>query len=224
MFVPLTVTPMTVVGEAAVTVISGLGLTSVGEILKGPFPGLAPSEAGSVVIIVSSLSNKLSMEQTLVGVVPAAPAVVDPAAPAVGDPAAPAVVDPAAPAVVDPAAPAVGDPAAPAVVDPATPAVVDPAAPAVVDPAAPAVVDPAAPAVVDPASSLGVVPAGRLVVVETSPHTCIEKSVTSIGCDPSTGVKMTKIVATPSGLVAGSSNVPWSYLLIKLRMFMEFSP
>ena len=192
MFVPLTVTPMTVVGEAAVTVISGLGLTSVGEILKGPFPGLAPSEAGSVVIIVSSLSNKSSMEQTLVGVVPAAPAVGVPAAPAVGVPAAPAVVDPAAPAVVDPAAPAVDDPAAAAVVDPA----------------APAVVDPAAPAFVDPASSLGVVPAGRLVVVETSPHTCIEKSVTSIGCDTSTGVKMTKTVATPSGLVSGSSNVP----------------
>ena len=184
MFVPLTVTPMTVVGEAAVAVISGLGLTSVGEILKVPFPGLAPSEAGSVVIIVSSLSNKSSMEQTLVGVVPAAPAV--------GVPAAPAVVDPAAPAVVDPAAPAVGDPAAPAVVDPA----------------APAVVDSAAPAFVDPVSSLGVVPAGRLVVVETSPHTCIEKSVTSIGCDTSTGVKMTKTVATPSGLVSGSSNVP----------------
>ena len=184
MFVPLTVTPMTVVGEAAVTVISGLGLTSVGKILKGPFPGLAPSEAGSVVIIVSSLSNKSSMEQTLRGVVPAAPAV--------GVPAAPAVVDPAAPAVVDPAAPAVGDPAAAAVVDPA----------------APAVVDSAAPAFVDPASSLGVVPAGRLVVVETSPHTCIEKSVTSIGCDTSTGVKMTKTVATPSGLVFGSSNVP----------------
>ena len=176
MFVPLTVTPMTVVGEAAVTVISGLGLTSVGEILKGPFPGLAPSEAGSVVIIVSSLSNKSSMEQTLVGVVPAAPAV--------------------------------GVPAAPAVVDPAAPAVVDPAAPAVDDPAAPAVVDSAASAFVDPASSLGVVPAGRLVVVETSPHTCIEKSVTSIGCDTSTGVKMTKTVATPSGLVSGSSNVP----------------
>ena len=176
MFVPLTVTPMTVVGEAAVTVISGLGLTSVGKILKGPFPGLAPSEAGSVVIIVSSLSNKSSMEQTLVGVVPAAPAV--------------------------------GVPAAPAVVDPAAPAVVDPAAPAVDDPAAPAVVDSAASAFVDPASSLGVVPAGRLVVVETSPHTCIEKSVTSIGCDTSTGVKMTKTVATPSGLVSGSSNVP----------------
>ena len=44
--------------------------------------------------------------------------------------------------------------------------------------------------------------------METSPHTCIEKSVTSIGCDTSTGVKMTKTVATPSGLVSGSSNVP----------------
>ena len=115
-------------------------------------------------------------------------------------------------------------PVAPAVVVPAAPAEVVPAAAADVVPAAPAAVVPAAPAVVDPASSLGVVPAGRLVVVETSPHTCIEKSVTWIGCDTSTGVKMTKIIATPSGLVSGSSNVPWSYLLIKLRMLMEFSP
>ena len=160
MFVPVTVTPMTVVGVAAVTVILGVGVSSVGQILNGPFPGFAPLASGSVVSTVSSLSNKFSMEQTLVGT------------------------------------------------DPAAPAVVDPAAPASVEPAAPAVVDPAAPTLVDPVSSLGVVPAGRLVVVETSPHTCIEKSVTSIGCETSKGMMTTSILATPSGLVAGSSNVP----------------
>ena len=166
MFVPVTVTPMTVVGEAAVTVILGVGVSSVGQILNGPFPGLAPLASGSVVITVSSLSNKFSMEQTLVGV------------------------------------------------DPAAPAVVDPAAPALVEPAAPAVVDPAAPAVVDPVSSLGVVPAGRLVVVETSPHTCIEKSVISIGCETSAGVMTTSMLTTPSGLVSGRTKVPWIELMI----------
>ena len=158
MFVPVTVTPMTVVGVAAVTVILGVGVSSVGQILNGPFPGLAPLASGSVVITVSSLSNKFSMEQTLVGV--------------------------------------------------------DPAAPAVVDPAAPALVEPAAPAVVDPVSSLGVVPAGRLVVVETSPHTCIEKSVISIGCETSAGVMTTSMLTTPSGLVSGRTKVPWKELMI----------
>ena len=158
MFVPVTVTPMTVVGVAAVTVILGVGVSSVGQILNGPFPGLAPLASGSVVITVSSLSNKFSMEQTLVGV--------------------------------------------------------DPAAPAVVDPAAPALVEPAAPAVVDPVSLLGVVPAGRLVVVETSPHTCIEKSVISIGCETSAGVMTTSMLTTPSGLVSGRTKVPWKELMI----------
>ena len=158
MFVPVTVTPMTVVAVAAVTVILGVGVSSVGQILNGPFPGLAPLASGSVVITVSSLSNKFSMEQTLVGV--------------------------------------------------------DPAAPAVVVPAAPALVEPAAPAVVDPVSSLGVVPAGRLVVVETSPHTCIEKSVISIGCETSAGVMTTSMLTTPSGLVSGRTKVPWKELMI----------
>ena len=158
MFVPVTVTPMTVVGVPAVTVILGVGVSSVGQILNGPFPGLAPLASGSVVITVSSLSNKFSMEQTLVGV--------------------------------------------------------DPAAPAVVVPAAPALVEPAAPAVVDPVSSLGVVPAGRLVVVETSPHTCIEKSVISIGCETSAGVMTTSMLTTPSGLVSGRTKVPWKELMI----------
>ena len=94
MFVPVTDTPMTVVGVAAVTVILGVGVSSVGQILNSPFPGLAPLASGSVVITVSSLSNKFSMEQTLVGVVPAAPADVDPEAPALVEPAVPAVVDP----------------------------------------------------------------------------------------------------------------------------------
>ena len=150
MFVPVTVTPMTVVDVAAVTVILGVGVSSVGQILNGPFPGLAPLASGSVLITVSSLSNKFSMEQTLVGI----------------------------------------------------------------DPAAPAVVDPVAPAVVDPVSSLGVVPAGRLVVVETSPHTCIEKSVTSIGCERSKGVMTTSMLTTPSGLVSDRTKVPWKELMI----------
>ena len=137
MFFPLIVTPMTVVGVAGLTIIFGSGFSSVGVIVKVPRPGLSPVDSGSVLITVSSLSNRFIKEQMVVGVVPAAPALVD------------------------------------------------------------------------PASSLGVVPAERLVVVETSPHTCIEKSVTSIGIDVSTGVKITSMLATPSGLVAGNSNVPW---------------
>ena len=153
-FEATTITPMTVVGEAGITMILRFGLLFLGWSVKVPFPGLAPVDSGSVLIVVSSLSNKFIKEQIVVGVVPAAPAVVDPAAPAVVDPAA----------------------------------------------------------LVDPVISLDVVPAGRLVVVETSPHTCIEKTVTSIGCVTSKGVMTTSMLATPSGLVAGSSNVPWNFI------------
>ena len=130
--------------------------------MNDPFPGLCPVDSGTVVTIVSSLSNKFIKEQMVEGVVPAASAVVDLAAPAD--------------------------------------------------------VDPAAPDDVDPASSLGVVPAGRLFVVETSPHTCIENSVTTTGKDTVTGVKTTSILATPSGLLLGSSNLPWNYIFLSFKM------
>ena len=149
-FEATTITPMTVVGEAGITMILRFGLLFLGWSVKVPFPGLAPVDSGSVLIVVSSLSNKFIKEQIVVGVVPAAPAVVDPAAPAL----------------------------------------------------------------VDPVSSLGVVPAGRLVVVETSPHTCIEKSVTSIGCERSKGVMTTSKLTTPSGLVSDRTKVPWKELMI----------
>ena len=73
-FEATTITPMTVVGEAGITMILRFGLLFLGWSVKVPFPGLAPVDSGSVLIVVSSLSNKFIKEQMVVGVVPAAPA------------------------------------------------------------------------------------------------------------------------------------------------------